>query len=479
MLELTASAFNSWHSREEIQMKQKWYMQTWFICLLCAGWVFIIPAIVGIVLLVMQILDNKKNLEKYGTIDKLEDLIIGLEKDFELKKTKYNTESKRILNELMEKERKANRDFKISMEGMSHEEKETRLKIESLKREEELLTEGLIIEHYRFSDYDGLSSEECKNKLIILKNEEQDLIKSNEFVNISSNGSKQEINNNIKQIVRCLNSECDNILMNISVKNIDSMRKKVTRAFESLNKIFIVDGMQLTKKILEYKLEELNLVYTYELKREQEREQQKAIKEQMIEEEKVRREIERQKAKIEKDQLQCSNEVNKLLSYLQKAQSDVERNLYVDKIAELESKLKQLEEEKDIVYDREANALAGFVYIISNLGSFGENVYKIGMTRRLEPMDRIKELSSASVPFEFDVHAMIFSDNAPNLENALHKCLEKKSVNLVNLRKEFFRVSIDEIEQVVKENYNNTVEFIRVPVATEYRQTQSLMEKKA
>ena len=296
---------------------------------------------------------------------------------------------------------------------------------------------------------------------------------------ISSSGSKQEINNNIKQIIRCLNSECDNILINISTKNIDAMRNKISKCYESLNKIFMVDGVQLSRKVLEYKLDELNLVYTYELKKEQEREQQKAIKEQMVEEEKVRREIEKQKAKIEKDQTQFSNEITKLMSYLQKSQNDIEKQLYVDKIKDLEEKLKELEQEKEMVLEREANARAGFVYVISNIGSFGEDVYKIGMTRRLEPMDRIKELSSASVPFEFDVHAMIFSENAPELENALHKHFEQQSVNRVNLRKEFFKVSIDEIEDIVKANYNNTVEFTRIPVAKEYHQTLSIIESES
>lgn len=153
------------------------------------------------------------------------------------------------------------------------------------------------------------------------------------------------------------------------------------------------------------------------------------------------------------------------------------RNNYTLTKFELEDKLKDLEKDKATVLEREANARAGFVYVISNVGSFGENIYKIGMTRRLEPMDRIKELSSASVPFEFDVHAMIFSDDAPALENILHKKFEERSVNLVNLRKEFFNVSIEEIETVVKENFNNTVKFIKIPAATEYRQTLELRKK--
>lgn len=247
----------------------------------------------------------------------------------------------------------------------------------------------------------------CKNKLAIIKNNGQDLIKTGDAFTVTSDGSKKEIADNKKQIIRCFNAKCDNLLVNLSVKNIDTARSKISKSFESSNKIFSVDGISLRSKLLELNLEELNRVYTYALKKEQERE---------------------------------------------------------------------LEKEKETVMEREANARAGFVYVISNIGSFGENIYKIGMTRRLEPMDRVKELSSASVPFEFDVHAMIFSENAPELESTLHKHFEKQSVNRVNLKKEFFHVSLDEIEKVVLENYNNTVEFTRIPVANEYRQTQAILE---
>lgn len=460
-------------------MKQKWYLETWFICLLSAFCFLVIPGIVALVLLVMHYLEKKKLNERYGRIDSLDSKIIELGTMINVKSKEYDDNCTKLSKDLFEKKEQLNKEFKSYSDGISKQKRELTQEFNKLQEEKDSLNTSLLIEHYNISDYDGITSEECKNKLSLLKSEEQELLKSDEYVIISSSGSKQEINNNIKQIIRCLNSECDNILINISTKNIDSMRNKISKCYESLNKIFMIDGVQLSRKVLEYKLDELNLVYTYELKKEQEREQQKAIKEQMVEEEKVRREIEKQKAKLEKDQTQFSNEITKLMAYLQKSQNDIERQLYVDKIKDLEEKLKELEQEKEMVLEREANARAGFVYIISNIGSFGEGVYKIGMTRRLEPMDRIKELSSASVPFEFDVHAMIFSDNAPELENTLHKHFEQQSVNRVNLRKEFFRVSIDEIEEIVKANYNNTVEFTRIPVAKEYHQTLSILESES
>ena len=193
----------------------------------------------------------------------------------------------------------------------------------------------------------------------------------------------------------------------------------------------------------------------------------------MVEEEKVRREIEKQKAKIEKEEKQFQNEITKLMSYMQKS-TEAEKQLYIDKIRELEDKLKQVEADKENVLEREQNTRAGYVYVISNIGSFGDNVYKIGMTRRLEPMDRVKELGDASVPFEFDVHAMIFSDDAPALETILHNTFKNKQVNKVNPRKEFFRVKLDEIEKVVKENFNATVTFTKIAEAAQYRESLKL-----
>lgn len=271
--------------------------------------------------------------------------------------------------------------------------------------------------------------------------------------------------------MRCFNSETVSLIGSVTPNNIDSVRTKIQRSYDALNKIFLVDGVQISQNFFSMKLEELSLVYAYMLKVDEEREQKKAIREQMIEEEKVRREIEREKQKIEKEETQFSNEVKKLMGYMQKAKDDVEKQLYIDKIQELEEKLKALASDKENVLEREQNTRAGFVYIISNIGSFGESIFKIGMTRRLDPMDRISELSSASVPFPFDVHALIFSEDAPALETLLHHHFQKRQVNKVNPRKEFFKVDLEEIKKLVLENHNATVQFVDMPDAAEYRET--------
>ena len=144
------------------------------------------------------------------------------------------------------------------------------------------------------------------------------------------------------------------------------------------------------------------------------------------------------------------------------------------KASELKERLSDVDAAVADVDYREANNKAGFVYIISNIGSFGNDIYKIGMTRRLDPTERIRELSDASVPFNFDIHALIFCDDAPALEAALHHEFDSRKVNLVNQRREFFHVTLSEIEEVIKKNYDKTVEFVDVPDAEQYRVSEKM-----
>ncbi|WP_244330441.1 DUF4041 domain-containing protein, partial [Enterococcus faecium] len=323
------------------------------------------------------------------------------------------------------------------------------------------------------SNIEETSSSEIKNKLSLLKLKEKEYI-IDDAVSVPLILNKREKNNLKKKMLIPFDSEVKGLLNKLTISNIDSTREKIIKIFDKINNLFKNDNAELRKGLLEFKLQELELHYSYLVKITEEKEQQKAIKEQMIEEEKVRREIDREKKRIDKEQRQFNSEISKLIAYMQKANADVEKELYANKIQELEEKLKELEVIRENVLQRELNTRAGYVYVISNIGSFGEDIYKIGMTRRLEPMDRIKELSSASVPFEFDVHAMIFSEDAPSLETKLHNHFRKQEVNKINQRKEFFKVSLDEIEKVVLENYNGTVTFTKLAKAEQYRRSLEL-----
>lgn len=354
---------------------------------------------------------------------------------------------------------------------------ELTLQKEQLQKEIKFLNKETLVASYDYSNYENLNSEQCRNELTIFKTQEKNIIKEGKAVNNNNHSNSRTVTNNIKQLLRCYNCECDNIFLSLNYKNIDNLRNKIAKTFESLNLIFSTDNIALSETLLRIKLEELNLIYSYEIAKQNEIELEKERRAQLLEEEKVRREIEKEKQRINKEESQFKNEVTKLMSYLNKSSNDTEKELYIAKIKELEEKIGLLEKDKENVLQREQNTRAGFVYIISNVGSFGENIYKIGMTRRLEPMDRINELGDASVPFKFDVHAIIFSDDAPALESILHKTFEKNRVNKLNPRKEFYNIDLSEIKDIVKRNYNATVNFVDYPEAEEYRESIKMLNQ--
>lgn len=394
--------------------------------------------------------DIEANQSKLATLEEtIEKEKSKIEHDIEERISKKSTE----LNQLYSEISKVKKELKNKKEEIEN--------LEPLVTVVNIDTKGL----------DLATSQELKNILSKYKLEEAELVKDDTAVDVLIYDDKKFITTQIRQILRSFNAECDLAISNVTLKNIDTMRNKILKSYEALNKIYKSDGVQITKTFLENKLQQLITAHSYQEKLEDEREQKKLIQEQLKEEEKVRREIEREKAKIEKDETQFKNEISKLMKYLQKTDNEVEKTLYIDKIKECEEKLSELETIKSDVLNREKNTRAGFVYIISNIGSFGENIFKIGMTRRLEPMDRIKELSSASVPFEFDVHALIFSDDAPSLESILHNTFREYEVNKVNHRKEFFSIPLEKIEKVVTEHHNATVQWNYDAAAEEYRES--------
>ena len=217
---------------------------------------------------------------------------------------------------------------------------------------------------------------------------------------------------------------------------------------------------------LNLKVEELRLAFEYQQKKQEEKEAQKAARAEMREAARLQKEIEAQRKKIEKEQTHYQTAYDSLMKQLEHSPDD---EALLSKKAELENQLKDIDKAIKDIDNREANQRAGYVYVISNIGAFGPDVYKIGMTRRLDPQDRVDELGDASVPVNFDVHAMIFSDDAPALETALHKAFEDRKLNMVNTRREFFHVTLNEIKDVVKKNFDKTDEFIDVPDAEQYR----------
>lgn len=344
--------------------------------------------------------------------------------------------------------------------------------------DEEILMQsfGIYTPQYKFSH-----SDIYKDKLKLIRDEQKFMIKSGTAVlgdvNWTVNGNRKQgqkmVSDMQKLLLRAFNSECDELVEKVKYNNFEASKKRINNSCAAISKLGVIMSIAISDKYRRKKIEELTLAFEYALKKQQEKEEQRQIREQLREEAKLLKEIEEARKRLEKEQTHYMNALAKINLQLSQNPNDAE---LIAKKQELESKVSDVAKAIREVDYREANKRAGYVYVISNIGAFGEGIYKIGMTRRLDPQERVDELGGASVPFNFDVHAMIFSDDAPKLESTLHKAFEDKKVNMVNQRREFFRVSLDEIKKVIRENYDKTVEFTDIPQAEQFRVSKKMHE---
>lgn len=338
---------------------------------------------------------------------------------------------------------------------------------------------GFFERQYGFSD-----STKYKDKLDSLRMQQKSMVKNGNAGRIiapmlldnSKSKGKAMQNQLIKAALRGFNGEADALLVKVSVVNVDNKIKALRKVFEQLNKMYSRNLIEITYPYLDLKIEELRLAAEYELQKQEEKELLREQREKEREDKKLQAEIKAKRKQLEKDRDHFKNMVAKVTELLKEAKND-EVDEFRRQLTEYQDKLSELEEiEEDIDY-REGHATAGYVYVISNIGSFGEDVYKIGVTRRLEPLERIRELSSASVPFQFDVHALIFSEEAFALETELHNQLSQYKVNKVNGRKEYFKVPFAIIKEILDTHKELTVELIENAEAFEYRQTKAIEEQ--
>ncbi|WP_151130101.1 DUF4041 domain-containing protein, partial [Staphylococcus aureus] len=375
-----------------------------------------------------------------------------------------------------------NQKIKREIQELKNLKKDLISSIEEGTKELEHITSYLNDELFKYDieltypfDLVEVDSSQINTYIKKLQMKEKELLNLEEvkIFNVSTENKRHQ-NAQAKQIIRLFNAETSQLINKVNSKNIESMQNKIFKSYEGINKIFETDNVRIPETLLDIKLEILDLMHKYQVKIEDEKIIRREERARLKEIEQAEKEMEKKLKELDKDIRHQNNEIKKLTMYLNNTDLQVEKELYIEKIRELDQSLKDLNSERENVEDRKDNAQSGFVYIISNIGSFGENVYKIGVTRRLEPMDRINELSSASVPFEFDVHALIFSENAFELENKLHEYFKKYKVNKVNGRKEFFKVNINEIKDKVLSEHNSTVQFIDEPKALQYRETLRL-----
>ena len=440
--------------------------------------IFIVPVIgvVVIVLLIIQLINKikinaelKKSLTKYKDIIDIDSEVSKRKADFEILESKLSK---------LEKGYKE-KDFALNQDYLQHKAiYENLLKEVSLLEENlENISYGLYKPHYDFK-----TSEEYKQRLENIINNEKQMIRNesaiNCFIKWEVSGSRVEGAKMTKQysklMLRSFNGECDAAVAKVRWNNIGNMEARIEKAYESINKLGATHQIIITKDYFDLKLQELQLEFELQEKLYQEKEEQRKIKEQMREEEKAQRDIEKARKEAEEDEEKNEKALQKAKAEIDKVKGQ-ELELLTEKIKLLEENLQKAHELKERAISRAQLTKSGYVYIISNIGSFGDTIYKVGMTRRLEPMDRIDELGDASVPFDFDVHGMIYSKNAPELENIIHKKLDLKRVNLVNLRAEFFNTTIDEIKIFMNE-LNLNIQLTKIAEAKEYRKTLSLRE---
>lgn len=277
--------------------------------------------------------------------------------------------------------------------------------------------------------------------------------------------AKEEIKAKTRKVAeRYLKAVKSDIDRRLNGSNFTQCRDKLEDAFQFLDD----QGIPVPKSEVNQAMNTLKAEYQQVLRQEFQKEEQARIRERIRQEEREAKELERELRRLQGEQ----EAVEKALAAaLAKAKG--EHSAEVERLQRL---LTEAEERNKRAMSMAQQTKAGYVYVISNLGSFGERMFKVGMTRRLEPLDRVAELGDASVPFPFDVHMMISCEDAPKLENTLHRHLHMKRVNRVNLRKEFFNVSLDEIREVV-ERAHGKVEFTAEPEAVEYRESRAMKDE--
>ena len=363
-----------------------------------------------------------------------------------------------------------------------HKTQQTRLKqtlekIDLYSHVEELIDYGHVEMPEYLYETSARFTEEIKN----VRQQQKELIKDKVAVICPSDIiisdhkplNKKILNGQIKLMLSAFNIECDLLIAKVTPSSFPRTLERIEKLANGLEKSAATLSCGFNIKYIELKYEECKLQYQHKLKRQDEQEEQRLIREQIREEQKAIKEYERAIAHAEKEEKMYREMLQRAKKELEKS-SDENKLITEQRIKDLELQLANAEATEARAKSMAEQTRKGHVYVISNIGSFGEGIYKIGLTRRLEPMDRVKELGDASVPFLFDVHAMIYTDDAPTLEKELHKKFTQQRVNAVNMRKEFFKVDLSSIKDAVKDITSVDADFKMTALAEDYYETQRL-----
>lgn len=353
-------------------------------------------------------------------------------------------------------------------EVASIEQRIAELKTQQLGEEAELVNirEVRVLNDVSMYDYanNAEDSMKLKEKLAENKQKQKDMIKEKRAVIATKSNLGTAFFSGMSSMALSLyNAEAENAVANLTATNLDACVAKLQRCADRIERFGKEISLRINKQYQQLRVKELSLTAMYLQAVKTEKEAEKERRAELREQAKAQKELEAEMARLRKEQEHYQNVLGRM-----RAQGDNEQ------VEILEKKLAQIERSvRDVDY-RAANIRAGYVYVISDIGAFGERMVKIGMTRRLDPMDRIKELSDASVPFKFDVHLLFFSKDAVGLETMLHHEFEERRVNKVNARKEFYYCTPQEVLDKLQEKEVAVVEYRVDPVAEEYRISQQM-----
>jgi len=408
--------------------------------------------------------DLKAEIDKNEALTKAlkekENAVLGLQKKLEDSEKRYaeltvSEQYKRSLD--FDKANRSLTEKTKELSELSTEIKTKKRKLKELKSNIEVQDELNTVKPV-FQQVRGMNSAQIKERLEENKEKQKSKIRSGKawkayehfYWNDNLTAGKAKQRRLAKFLLAAFNAETDNLISSSRKNNFHKCHKSIEKWFEKINKLGEDWSVSVERGYLKLRLEELRIVVEYHLQKEFEKEEERYTNESIHEEKRVQKEIESFVKSREKEEQDYKTEIERATKEL-KESSEAEVASLKRLIDDLQLKLERSVKEKERALSLAQLTRSGHVYIISNEGSFGRGVYKIGMTRRLDPMDRVKELGDASVPFFFDVHGIIHSDDAPGLERKLHKRFEEHRVNKENYRREFFRVPIEEIENAICE----------------------------
>lgn len=271
-----------------------------------------------------------------------------------------------------------------------------------------------------------------------------------------------------KLMLRAYNAEADNCVRSLRSGNVRTALKRLESAVTAIERLGAIMEMRINPEYHALRVTEIELTADFQIKMQEEREHARHERQLLREQRQAEKELAAEKERLEKER---AHYVSALASLRAKGDDAA--------VTELSSRLADIEKAIAANDYRIANIRAGYVYVISNIGAFGPNIVKIGMTRRLDPMDRVRELGDASVPFRYDVHALFFSEDAVTLESQLHKAFASRRVNFVNQRREFFFATPSEVRTLLADKVGGLLEFTEEPTALEYFQSRNRWPQKS